>query len=170
MVFEINALTIIVMAALGAVAAYLSNQNIAVFNDGMRPMYPQYLNKVMDRKTLFATSFALSFGLVVGFGVPTSIAGKIIIVHTILLATDIIGALFNDDKTGMLIATVVGGVFGVMLLFGMQVIVDVISKLPVNFLGSLATVGSLIIVSFAVLPALAIAYQAGVVKVGLFSY
>lgn len=75
MVFEINALTIIVMAALGAVAAYLSNQNIAVFNDGMRPMYPQYLNKVMDRKTLFATSFALSFGLVVGFGVPTSIAG-----------------------------------------------------------------------------------------------
>lgn len=170
MVFEINALTIIVMAALGAVAAYLSNQNIAVFNDGMRPMYPQYLNKVMDRKTLFATSFALSFGLVVGFGVPTSIAGKIIIVHTILLATDIIGALFNDDKTGMLIATVVGGVFGVMLLFGMQVIVDVISKLPVNFLGSLATVGSLIIVSFAVFPALAIAYQAGVVKVGLFSY
>lgn len=130
-------------------------------------MYPQYLNKVMDRKTLFATSFALSFGLVVGFGVPTSIAGKIIIVHTILLATDIIGALFNDDKTGMLIATVVGGVFGVMLLFGMQVIVDVISKLPVNFLGSLATVGSLIIVSFAVFPALAIAYQAGVVKGGI---
>ena len=44
MVFQINALTIIVMAAFGGIAAYLANQNIAVFHDGLRPMYGPYIN------------------------------------------------------------------------------------------------------------------------------
>ena len=43
MVFEINVLTVIVMAALGGISAYLANQNIAVFNDGVRPMYGPYI-------------------------------------------------------------------------------------------------------------------------------
>ncbi len=162
MVYDVNLLTVLVMAALGAVSAYLSNQNVAVFNDGTRPMYGPYIDGKTDRKTLFATSFALSFGLVVGFGLPTSIAGGIIIVHTILLATDIIGAAFADDKKGMVCSTVVGGLFGVALLFGMQAIVDLFAMLPVGFLGNLSTVGDLVITLFIVFPALAVAYQAGV--------
>lgn len=162
MVFQINALTVLVMAALGGICAYLANQNIAVFNDGMRPVYPQYLNGVMDRKTLFATSFALSFGLVVGFGVPTSIAGGIIIVHTIMLACDIIGAAFPDTK-GMYkwLSAAVGAAFGVLIMFSMQGIITLFSWMPVDFLGSLNTVGSLIIVTFCVFPAIAVAYQSG---------
>jgi len=161
MAFEINALTIIVMALLGGLSAYLANQNIAVFHDGMRPIYPQYLSGVMDRKTLFATSLALSLGLVIGFGLPTSIAGRIIIIHTILLACDIIGAAFSDQGNGKWIAAAVGAAFGVFLLFGMQGIINVFSVLPVNFLGNLGTVGSLIITTFCVFPALVVAYQSG---------
>lgn len=167
MLFEINLLTIIVMAALGGICAYLANQNIAVFHDGLRPLYPQYFNGMMDRKTLFATSFALSFGLVIGFGIPTSIAGKIIIVHTIMLACDIIGTLFSDNERGKWIATAVGALFGILLLFGMQVIMDIFSVLPIDFTGDLGAVGSLIIVSFSVFPAIAVAYQAGVAKGGI---
>ena len=159
MAFEINVLTIIVMAALGGIAAYLSNQNIAVFNDGVRPMYGPYINGEIDRKTLFATSFALSFGLVIGFGLPTSIAGKIIIVHTILLACDIIGALFKEDKKGMLLSTGIGALFGIILIFGMQGIINVFAMMPIQFLGNLSTVGGLIVVLFCVFPALAVAYQ-----------
>jgi hypothetical protein len=159
MAFEINALTIIVMAAFGGICAYLANQNIAVFNDGIRPMYGPYINGEIDRKTLFASSFALSFGLVVGFGVPTSLAGRIIIVHTIMLACDIFGALFKDDKRGGLISAAVGAAFGILLMFGMQGVMQLFALLPINFLGSLATVGSLIIVLFCVFPALAVAYQ-----------
>ena len=162
MVFEINALTIIVMALLGGMCAYLANQNIAVFNDGMRPVYPQYLNGLMDRKSLLATSFALSFGLVIGFGLPTSIAGGIIIVHTIMLACDIIGSAFPDKGNMVWASTGAGALFGVILLFGMQAIVTAFSYMPVNFLGSLSTVGSLIIVTFCVFPAIAVAYQSGV--------
>lgn len=167
MLFEINLLTIIVMAALGGICSYLANQNIAVFHDGLRPLYSQYFDGAMDRKTLFATSFALSFGLVIGFGIPTSIAGKIIIVHTIMLACDIIGTLFPDNEKGKWISTSVGALFGVVLLFGMQVIMDIFSVLPIDFTGDLGTVGSLIIVSFSVFPAIAVAYQAGVVKGGI---
>ena len=159
MAFEINVLTVIVMAALGGIAAYLANQNIAVFNDGVRPMYGPYINGEIDRKTLFATSFALSFGLVIGFGLPTSIAGKIIIVHTILLACDIIGALFKEDKKGLFLSTGIGALFGVVLMFGMQGIINLFAMLPIQFLGHLDKVGGLIVVLFCVFPALAVAYQ-----------
>lgn len=161
MVYDVNFLTILVMAALGGISAYLANQNVAVFNDGTRPMYGPYINGQTDRKTLFATSFALSFGLVIGFGLPTSIAGGIIIVHTILLACDIIGVAFNDDKKGMILSTITGAVFGVILLFGMQSIIDVFAMMPVNFLDNLSAVGNLVIVLFCVFPALAVAYQSG---------
>lgn len=161
MVFQINALTVIVMALLGAACTYLANQNIAVFNDGIRPVYPQYFNGTMDRKSLFATSFALSFGLVIGFGLPTSIAGGIIIVHTIMLACDILGAAFPDKGVYVWISTAVGALFGVVLMFGMQGIINVFALMPIDFLGSLSTVGSLIVVTFCVFPAMAVAYQSG---------
>ena len=166
MVFEINALTIIVMAAFGGIAAYLANQNIAVFHDGLRPMYGPYINGEFDRKTLFATSFALSIGLVVGLGLPTSIAGGIILVHTILLACDIIGTLFKENKRGMLLSTGIGAAFGILLMFGMQGFRDLVALLPINFLGSLGSVGALIVVLFCVFPALAVAYQTNA-KTGL---
>ena len=164
MAYDINLLTIIVMAAVGALSAFLANQNVAVFNDGTRPMYGPYIEGKIDRKTLFATSFALSFGLVIGFGLPTSIAGKIIIVHTILLACDIIGALFNDDKKGMILSIIVGAAWGIILLFGMQAIMNAFALLPVNFLDQLSSVGNLVTVLFCVFPALAVAYQYGAVK------
>ena len=166
MVFEINVLTVLVMAVFGGLSAYLANQNIAVFNDGVRPMYGPYLNGEIDRKTLFATSFALSFGLVVGFGLPTSIAGRIIIVHTILLACDIIGALFKENKRGLILSTSIGAAFGVLVMFGMQGVINLIALLPINFLGQLSTVGGLIIILFCVFPALAVAYQTNA-KIGL---
>ncbi len=161
MVYEVNFITVLVMALLGAVAAYLSNQNVAVFNDGTRPMYGPYLSGQTDRKTLFATSFALSFGLVIGFGLPTSIAGGIIIIHTILLACDIIGVCFPDDNKGKILSSIAGAVFGVILMFGMQLIIDLFAMMPVDFLGNLSTVGDLVITLFVVFPALAVAYQSG---------
>ncbi len=169
MVYEVNFLTVTVMALLGAVASYLSNQNVAVFNDGVRPMYGPYINGEIDRKTLFATSFALSFGLVIGFGLPTSIAGGIIIVHTVLLAADIIGAGFPDDSQGGMMALGSGALLGIALMFGMQTIINIFGSLPINFLGNLSTVGSLVITLFCVFPALAIAYQSGF-KVGMLVF
>ena len=81
----------------------------AVFNDGFRPIVPQYYEGSISRKELAAMSFAISFGLVIGFGIPTSIAATIILIHCVLLTTDIIGTWCPDSKIGTIAAGVIGG-------------------------------------------------------------
>jgi len=147
------------MMLIGALASILANQGIAVFNDGFRPLVPQYFEGKMSRKELAATSFAISFGLVVGFGIPTSIAASIILIHSILLATDIIGTVFEDTKTGMIFSGLVGAIYGAAILFGLQFIVDLFAKLPFDFLGSLGSVSAPVIAAFAAFPAIAVAMQ-----------
>ena len=83
----------IVIIAIGALASMLANRGIAVFNDGFRAIVPQYYDKQISRKELAAISFSISFGLVIGFGLPTSIGASIILIHCLLLTTDIIGEI-----------------------------------------------------------------------------
>ena len=158
----------VVMALLAGLASVLANQGIAVFNDGLRPLIPENLEGRLDRKALSATSCALSFGLVIGFGIPFSIGKTIILIHSILLGTDIIGTVFPKNEKGIVGSAVVGGIYGMGLVAGLQFIVDLFDKLPVNFLKHLSTMGSPIIVAFAVFPVLVIGYQYGVKK-GIFS-
>ncbi|WP_291652558.1 YhfT family protein [Clostridium sp.] len=154
----------LVVALLGALAAILSNAGIAVFNDGFRAIVPEYLEGRMDKKALAATSFAISFGLVIGFGIPVSIAASIILIHSILLGTDIIGSFCPSGKKGLAISGVVGALYGVGIVYGLQFVVDLFGMLPVNFLDALGQVGTPITVAFAVFPALVVAYQFGIKK------
>lgn len=159
---------ILLMALIGALASILANKGVAVFNDGLRPIMPEYLEGRMDRKALAATSFALSFGLVIGFGIPISLAATIILIHSILLGTDIIGTWSPDGKRGVVIAGVVGAAYGAGIAAGMQIVVNAFKALPVNFLPQLGQVGGPIVAAFAGFPALTVAYQYGFKK-GLFT-
>lgn len=167
MLFEINIFTVFTMALLGGIGAYMSNQGIAVFHDGIRPLFPQYTTGAMDRKSLFSSSFAISFGLILGFGVPISIVGGIMIANTIMLVSDIIGIYFPDDKRGKWLATIIGGIFAVFLLFGMKFILDLLSVLPIDFVEKFKLVGSIIANSFSIFPAIVIGYQSGVKTGGI---
>ncbi|MGL4676120.1 MAG: YhfT family protein [Brevinema sp.] len=160
----------IVIASIGGLSAYLANQNIAVFNDGLRPIMPEYKEGRMDRKSLFTTSFALSFGLVIGFGIPFSLTTSIILIHSILLGTDIIGTLFDDKKKLSIILSILcGAIYAISILVGLQFVVDLFAKLPINFLPSLSQLGTPIIVTFSLFPALVVAYQYGFKK-GLLTF
>ena len=154
----------LVIALLGALSAILVNQGIAVFNDGFRAIVPEFLEGRMNRKALAATSFAISFGLVIGFGIPVSIAASIILVHSILLGTDIIGTFCPSGKKGIVLSGVVGAIYGIGIVYGLQFVVDLFAKLPVNFLEPLKMVGTPITVAFAVFPALVVAYHFGYKK------
>lgn len=154
----------IVVACLGALAAILSNTGIAVFNDGFRPIYPEYFEGKIDRKTLAATSFAISFGLVVGYGIPVSLAASIILIHSILLGTDIIGPFCPNNKKGMIIAGVIGALYGVGIVSGLQAVVNLFKMLPINFLTNLGLVGTPITIAFALFPAVAVALEYGLKK------
>lgn len=157
----------ILVGLLGAFASVLANKGIAVFNDGLRPLIPEYLEKRMDRKALMATSFALSFGLVIGFGIPFSIGKSIVLVHSILLGTDIIGTTAPDNKVGLGLSAFFGALYGIGLVAGLEAVVNLFAKLPVNFLPSLAIMGKPIIVGFAVFPIIVIAYQFGIKKASI---
>lgn len=151
----------ILMFFVGGLAALLANRGVAVFNDGLRPIFPEHLEGRMNRKSLAATSFAMSFGLVIGFGIPFSLTAPVILVHSILLGTDIIGTWTPEGRKGSILALAIGGLYGVGIMLGLEFIVDFFAKLPVNFLGSLGKVGAPVIISFAVFPALVVAYQYG---------
>jgi len=155
---------LVVVGALGALAAMMANKGIAVFNDGLRPIMPEYLEGVIGKKELAATSFAVSFGLVIGFGIPVSLGASVILVHSILLMTDIIGTWAPEGKKGTIIAGIIGALWGIGITIGLQFVVDLFALMPVNFLGALGAVGTPIVVGFAVFPALAIAYQHGFKK------
>ena len=158
---------VFILAVLGALAAILANRGIAVFNDGLRPILPEFLEGRMNRKALAATSFAMSFGLVVGFGIPISIAATIILIHSVLLATDIIGTWCPDGMKGTVLAGIFGGLWGGGIAVGLEFIVDLCKLLPVNFLSSLRLVGAPVVAVFCAFPALTVAYQYGFKKGGL---
>ena len=151
----------IVVIAIGALASMLANRGIAVFNDGFRAIVPQYYDGQISRKELGAMSFAISFGLVIGFGLPTSIAATIILIHCLLLTTDIIGTWCPDSKIGLIASGVIGGVYGLLLLVGLEFIVKVFGMLPYNFLNDLGSVSVYMTIAFAIFPAVAVAYQHG---------
>lgn len=157
----------IIVALIGALASILANKGVAVFNDGLRPIVPEYLEGRMDKKALAATSFALSFGLVIGYGIPVSIAASIILIHSILLGTDIIGTWSPKGMKGVVISGVVGAVYGIGIVAGLQFIVDAFKLLPINFLSQLGQVGTPIVAAFAAFPALVVAYQYGLLKGGI---
>lgn len=151
----------IVIIAIGALASMLANRGIAVFNDGFRAIVPQYYDKQISRKELAAISFSISFGLVIGFGLPTSIGASIILIHCLLLTTDIIGTSCPDSKLGLILSGVIGGVYGLLLLVGLEFIVTLFSYLPYNFLSDLGSVSTYMTIAFAIFPAVAVAYQHG---------
>lgn len=115
----------------------------------------------MSRKDLAAMSFAISFGLVIGFGIPTSIAASIILIHSVLLTTDIIGTWCPDTKTGTILAGVIGALYGVGILAGLELIVNLFALLPFNFLSNLGSVSTYVVAAFACFPAVAVGYQHG---------
>lgn len=154
----------IVVACIGGLGSILANKGIAVFNDGLRPIMPEYFEGKITRKELAATSFALSFGLVIGFGIPISIGTTIIVAHSILLACDIIGTWAPDKKSGVIISGVVGALYGIGIMIGLKVIVDFFGMLPVNFLDALGLISGPVFVAFAVFPCIAVAYQHGFKK------
>lgn len=170
---------LIVIFIAGAMGALLANRGIAVFNDAVRPIVPEYREGRMSRAEYATTTFALSFGLVIGFGIPFSIMSPIILVHSLWLGTDIIGALFpapnvenwlKDKKSlvGAGLSFLTGGVYGIVLLLGLQGFIAVMQMLPVNVFNSWQAISGPVIYAFSAFPCIVIGMDYGWKK-GLLS-
>ncbi|MDB4896356.1 MAG: putative transport system permease protein [Firmicutes bacterium] len=148
---------LIVAALMGGLSSILTHEGIAIFHDGLRPLMPELLEGRMQRRELAVTAFAMSFGLVIGYGLPLSITAGILLIHTIFLATDLIGIASPNRY----IAGIAGALWGVGIVVGIQAIVHAFTFLPVNFLPGLGQVGAATVAAFAVFPAVAVGLQFG---------
>lgn len=155
--FDPQIVKYVVITLLGAWASLLANRNIAVYHDGIRPIMGEYIAGRMKKAELIAISFAMSFGLIIGFGIPFSLASQVILIHTILLGTDVIGIM----SPGAAVATLLGGLYGFGIVAGLESVVALFKAMPVNIMDGMSAIGNPIVVSFSVLPALTVAYQFG---------
>lgn len=169
----------IVIFLAGALGALLANRGIAVFNDAVRPIVPEYREGRMSRIEFATTTFGLSFGLVIGFGLPYSLLYSIILVHSLWLGTDIIGAIFpakteddwyrdKESLLGAIGSFVVGGLYGVGLLAGLEGLNAFFQALPVNVFSAWMSISSPITYAFIAFPIVAIFKDHGWLK-GLIS-
>lgn len=155
-----NIINVIVMVALCAVTTLMATKNIAVFNDATRPMVLENKEGRLNRGSLAASAFAFSIGYILGF-IPQSIASGVIIIHVVLLGTDIIGTSIPRGKSETPLAIGFGALYGLIMAFGIPVVDQLFALLPYNFLSQLGQVSSIILVAFAVFPSYVVALQYG---------
>lgn len=154
----------IFIGLLGGLSATLSQRCLAVFHDGLRPIMPDFKEGKIDHKAMMVTAFALCFGLIIGFGIPISIGAMILLIHAILLGTDLIGILCPKGNTGSGIAFAAGVVYALLLLTGLEQVVELFKRLPINFMNDLNQVGAPVIIAYSLFPALVIGMQYGLKK------
>lgn len=118
----------IMFVLLGGITAFLANRHIAVFNDGVRPIVGQKKQGNLKYKALASMSFAMSIGYVIGF-IPFSLAQNIIIMHTILLGSEMIGLVFKKNMKFSIIAAFTAMVYGGLLFWGLKYLNIGISKI-----------------------------------------
>lgn len=159
----------------GALGSFLANRGIAVFNDAVRPVVPEFREGRMSRLEFATTTFGLSFGLVIGFGIPYSLLYSIVLVHSLWLGTDIIGTLFpaknvddwykdKESLFGAIGAAVSGGVYGVALLAGLNGLNAFFQSLPVNVFDAWMGISDPITYAFIAFPVVAICIDYGWAK------
>jgi hypothetical protein len=170
---------LVVIALAGAMGAAMVNRGVAVFHDGLRALMPELIEGRMGRAELIVAASGLSLGLLLGFGIPFSLASTILLTHSLWLGTDMIGTWFpgafqkdgsSDWKSrwGLAGAIAAGAVYGGFLVLGLEAVTTLCERLPVKFLVSME-LSTPILLTFAACPAIAVAYQYGI-KNGLVAF
>lgn len=154
---EISVVSVLVVGALCAVTALLSNLGVAVFNDGVRPFVPEFLEGRMPRPEYALAVFGMCIGFIASVGIGNALATNLLNPWLLFLATDIIGAV-SPNK---IVAAIVGAVWGVLCLVGIGGINTVLTFLPVDLIGALGQLGTYIVTGFALFPVVAIIMQFG---------
>lgn len=154
---EISVISVLVVGALCAMAAFCSHLGVAVFNDGVRPFVPEMLEGRMPRAEYGVAVLGLCVGFIASVGIGNALATNLLNPWLLFLATDIIGA-FCPNK---FVAAVAGAAWGVLCLLGLGGINTALTFLPVDVLGALGQLGTYIVTGFALFPVVAIIMQFG---------
>jgi Protein of unknown function len=157
---NINILEVAVIMLLTALTAMASHWGKAVFHDGIRPILPEFLEGRMKRTELASISFGLSIGFIVSVGLSFAVSFELLNPWLLFLPTDILGVM----ATRWWIAAGLGGIWGLVALFGLTGVQTVFTLLPIDLLGALGELSTPVLVAFTAFPIIAILYQFGWVR------
>ncbi|RLL66038.1 YhfT family protein [Streptomyces sp. Z26] len=147
-------LTVIALCALTAFIAHLA---LAVFNDGVRPFLLDFIQGRTTRSATTAVSFGLSAGFIFGLGAPMALSTGVLNPWLLFLPTDVLGMLAPKKW----LAPLLGGVWGAVVVFGLNGANDIAHDLPVDFLTAMQQMSTPILFLFTLFPVLAITKQFG---------
>jgi len=147
----------LVVIAVCAFTALISQMALAVFNDGVRPFLLDFIRGKTTRGEMTSISFGLSAGFIFGLGAPLFFSTGILNPWLLFLPTDILGIL----SPRRWLAPILGGAWGALVIYALGPLNTAAQALPVNFLAALQDIATPILYLFALFPAVAVAYQFG---------
>ena len=122
---------LLVVGALGAVSAVASHHNVAIYHDGLRTSVADITSGLKTRRELASYGYTISIGFVVAFALPFALASGIMIIHMIMLGTDVVG--IRSRRT---IEAITGGfAWGVFTVGAVDLFVEGVQRLPLDTTG-----------------------------------
>jgi Protein of unknown function len=122
---------LVVVGALGAVSAAAAHRNIAIYHDGLRTSVADITSGLKTRREMAAYAYTISIGFVVAYALPFALASGILIIHMIMLGTDVIGV--RCRRTAGSIAA--GFAWGVFVVGAVDLFVKGVQHLPLATTG-----------------------------------
>ena len=147
----------VVVIALCALTALISQMALGVFNDGVRPFLLDFIRGNTSRGEMSSIAFGLSAGFIFGLGAPLFFSTGVLNPWLLFLPTDILG-IFSPRRW---IAPILGGAWGALVIFALGPLNSAAQALPVDFLGALQNLATPILFLFTLFPAVAVSYQFG---------
>lgn len=124
---ELDLAKIVLLALLAGTGVLAVTRTAAVYHDGLRTSIPELWQGGRSHRELARYSYQISFGFIVAYALPYSLATGIIIIHILLLSADMIGLWFRREwqavAAGVLYGAAVtvavdGAVYGLQRLTG----------------------------------------------------
>ncbi|WP_085522093.1 YhfT family protein [Tuberibacillus sp. Marseille-P3662] len=153
--FSITKLILVTLLTTGT--ALLSYYGRAVFNDGLRPIMPEYIEGRMKRAEMSSVAFGLSVGFIASVGISFTLSTGLLNPWLLFLPTDILGVFAGSA----ILAGVLGAAWGIAIVTGLTAVQTALTFFPVDFIGALGELSSPVLAGFALFPVLAIIYQFG---------
>jgi hypothetical protein len=146
---------LLVISAVGALAALAANRSVAVYHDGLRTSLRDLWTGDTTRKKLAKYSFTISAGFVVAYALPLSLASGVVVIHLVFLGTDYLGVRIRQP--------VVAALGGAIYAAGASAAVAAFhgtGHLP-GFLPSAALLWAPVLATIPIMPAVAAGHQHG---------
>jgi hypothetical protein len=113
--FELPLSAVLLFGLLAASSVLAVHQTAAVYHDGLRTSVPELWKENRSRTDLAKYSYSISIGFIVAYALPYSLATGIVVIHVILLATDILGLRFQRRAVAVGVAFLYGALATVII-------------------------------------------------------